>query len=113
MSADPLSDVLRTVRLSGGLFFLVDASSPWVVEVPAAEAFREILLPEAEHVISYHVVTSGSCWAGLTDGGGPPPVRLEAGDVVLFPHGDPYVMSSAPDFECLAGALCGAEERVV
>ena len=94
MSADPLSDVLRTVRLTGGLFFLVDASSPWVVEVPVAEALRPILLPDAQHMISYHVVTSGSCWAALTDGG--PPVRLEAGDVVLFPHGDPYVMSSAP-----------------
>ena len=96
MSVDPLSDVLRTVRLSGGLFFLVDASSPWVVEVPVADAFRPILLPEAEHVISYHVVTSGSCWARLSDGSGPS-IRLEAGDVVLFPHGDAYVMSSAPD----------------
>jgi AraC-like DNA-binding protein len=93
MSADPLSDVLRTVRLTGGLFFLVDASAPWVVGVPVAEAFRTILLPDAQHMISYHVVTQGSCWAALADGG--PPVRLEAGDVVLFPHGDPYVMSSA------------------
>ena len=94
MSADPLSDVLRTVRLTGGLFFLVDASPPWVVEVPAAESFRPILLPDAQHMISYHVVTQGSCWAALTDGEAP--VRLDAGDVVLFPHGDPYVMSSAP-----------------
>jgi AraC-like DNA-binding protein len=95
VSVDPLSDVLRTVRLSGGLFFLVDATSPWVVEVPAAESIRPILLPEAEHVISYHVVTRGSCWAGLTEDGGGPRTRLEAGDVVIFPHGDPYVMSSA------------------
>jgi AraC-like DNA-binding protein len=94
MSADPLSDVLRTVRLTGGLFFLVDASPPWVVEVPVAESFRPLLLPDAQHMISYHVVTQGSCWAALTDGGSP--VRLEAGDVVLFPHGDAYVMSSAP-----------------
>ena len=28
-SADALSDVLRTVRLTGALFFLVDASAPW------------------------------------------------------------------------------------
>lgn len=94
MSADPLSDVLRTVRLTGGLFFLVDASAPWVVEVPVEDAFRPILLPDAQHMISYHVVTQGSCWAALTDGGSP--VRLDAGDVVLFPHGDSYVMSSAP-----------------
>jgi AraC-like DNA-binding protein len=94
MSADPLSDVLRTVRLTGGLFFLVDASPPWVVEVPVAEAFRPILLPDAQHLISYHVVVQGSCWATLADGESP--VRLDAGDVVLFPHGDAYAMSSAP-----------------
>ena len=94
MSADPLSDVLRTVRLTGGLFFLVEQSAPWVVGVPAAEKIRPLLLPNAQHVISYHVMTRGHCWAALTDGG--PPVRLEAGDVVLFPHGDPYVMSSGP-----------------
>ncbi len=90
--ADPLSDVLRTVKLSGALFFLVDASSPWVVDVPEATSFRSILLPDAQQIISYHIVTSGSCWGGLS---GLPPVRLEAGDVLLIPHGDPYVMSSA------------------
>ena len=37
---DPLSDVLRTVKLTGALFFLVDASSPWGVEVPHADTLR-------------------------------------------------------------------------
>ena len=31
---DVLSDVLGAVRLTGALFFDVDASSPWVVETP-------------------------------------------------------------------------------
>ena len=26
---DPLSDVLRNVKLSGALFFVVDATAPW------------------------------------------------------------------------------------
>ena len=33
---DPLSEVLRTVKLTGALFFLIDATSPWGVEVPHA-----------------------------------------------------------------------------
>jgi Cupin len=33
-------------------------------------------------------------WGALNDG---PPVRLEAGDVVLFPHGDRYIISSTLD----------------
>jgi AraC-like DNA-binding protein len=35
----------------------------------------------------------GSCWAAIA---GESPVRLDEGDVVLFPQGDPHVMSSAP-----------------
>ena len=35
MGADPLSEVLRAVRLTGAVFFTIDASAPWVVEAPA------------------------------------------------------------------------------
>ncbi len=32
--SDTLSDVLEVVRLTGALFFLVDARTPWVAEAP-------------------------------------------------------------------------------
>jgi AraC-like DNA-binding protein len=91
---DVLSDVLRRVRLTGALFFVVDAATPWVAGVPEAAPLVPILLPGAEHLISYHIVTRGACWGALV---GEPPVRLEAGDVLVIPHGDPYVLSSAPE----------------
>jgi len=91
--SDPLSDVLRAVRLSGAVFFLIDATSPWVIEVPDTAALAAVTLPRAQHVISYHVVTRGACCGALLDGAS---VRLETGDVLVFPHGDPYVMSNAP-----------------
>jgi AraC-like DNA-binding protein len=50
-------------------------------------------VPGSEHLIDYHIVTAGGCWGGLV---GEPAVRLEAGDVIVFPHGDTHVMSSAP-----------------
>jgi AraC-like DNA-binding protein len=87
---DALSDVLRTVRLTGALFFLVEVSSPWTLELPDGATLAPVTLPRAQHVISYHVVTRGSCWGGLLGGA---PRRLEAGDVLVFPRGDPYVMS--------------------
>jgi len=87
---DPLSDVLRAVRLTGAVFFQVDASSPWIIEMPDSSVLASVTLPRAQHVISYHVVTRGSCWGTLRDG---PAVHLEAGDVLLFPHGDAYAMS--------------------
>jgi AraC-like DNA-binding protein len=90
---DPLSDVLRTVRLTGALFFLFEASPPWSIEVPCARAFAPIILPRAQHVISYHVVTQGSGWvSGPVD----PPLPFGAGDILVFPHEDAYAMRSAP-----------------
>src|SRR5690348_13453545 len=50
-------------------------------------------MPEAEHVMEYHVLTSGECWAGLV---GQEPIKMRRGDVVLLPHGDAHVVSSAP-----------------
>jgi AraC-like DNA-binding protein len=72
----------------------MDASSPWVDEIPAASEFAHLVLPGAQHVVSYHIVRRGGCWAALC---GETPVRLEAGDVFVVPHGDPYTMASAPD----------------
>lgn len=93
MSDDTLSEVLRAVRLTGAVFFAVDASAPWVAETPPGSELRPHIMPGVEHVIEYHVVTSGSCWGGLIDEA---PIRLEAGDVIVFPQGDAHVMSSAP-----------------
>ena len=93
MSCDTLSEVLRAVRLTGAVFFDVEASSPWVEQSPAGKVIASTVLPGVQHLISYHVVVEGSCYGGLI---GKPPVRLEAGDVIVFPHGDAHVMSSAP-----------------
>jgi AraC-like DNA-binding protein len=93
MAADALSDLLRTVRLTGAVFFNLDVSDPWVAETPPASECRPFVMPRAQHVIEFHVVTKGFCWGGLVDG---EPVRLEAGDVIIFPQGDAHVMSSAP-----------------
>jgi AraC-like DNA-binding protein len=93
MSADPLSDVLRVVRLDGAYFFAVEAREPWCVEAAPAKDLTPRVLPGAEHLISYHILTTGRCFGGLL---GEAPVALAPGDVIVFPHGDPHVMSSAP-----------------
>lgn len=81
------------MRLSGALFFLVDASPPWVADAPESSALAPVILPRAQHVVSYHVVTQGVCWCQMADEA---PVRLEAGDAIVLPQGDAYVLSSAP-----------------
>ena len=93
MSRDTLSDVLRTVRLEGAVFFYVSGGREWAAESPASKDIARSVMPGAEHVMQYHLITRGTCWAGIV---GQSPVRLSEGDVVLFPHGDAHVMSSAP-----------------
>ena len=90
---DTLSEVLRAVRLTGAIFFRVDAASPFVAEAPASARIAPLIMPGAEHVIEYHVVTRGSCFGGLV---GEPAVELHEGDVIVFPQGDSHVISSAP-----------------
>ena len=95
MSLDMLSDVLQAVRLKGAIFFDIETTAPWVAEAPAAKFVAPAVMPDAEHVIEYHVVTSGSCWASIV-GPSAEPIQLHAGDVVAFPQGDAHVMSSEP-----------------
>ena len=110
MSADPLSDVLRAVRLDGAFFYAVEASGPWSVEAVAAKDLTPRILPGAEHLISYHILTAGRCWGRLI---GQPPVALEPGDVIVFPHGDAHVMSSDPELRESAPAKPGRYPETV
>jgi AraC-like DNA-binding protein len=96
---DALSDVLRAVRLTGAIFFDLHASEPWVAETPPGASIVGAIFPGAEHLVSYHVVTRGNCWASVL---GESPMRLSAGDIVVFPHGDPHTMSSAPGMRAAA-----------
>src|SRR5215467_7826061 len=96
MSTDALSDVLSAVQLSGSVFFDVSAKSPWVAEAPPAARIAADVMPGAQHVIEYHVVTRGTCWISLVGDIAFEPVKLEEGDIAVIPQGDPHVVSSAP-----------------
>jgi AraC-like DNA-binding protein len=93
LSSDPLSTVLEAVRLKGAIYFLVDIARPWVTEAPRASVLAPAIMPGAQHLIEYHVVTRGELWGGLLD---EPPVKLGAGDVIVFPQGDAHVLSTSP-----------------
>jgi AraC-like DNA-binding protein len=91
MAMDVLSDVLRVVRLSGAVFFTADFSSPWAVESPPPDALATLVLPDAECVVLFHVLIDGECVVACESH---PAVRMEAGDVIVFPHGHPHRMGS-------------------
>jgi AraC-like DNA-binding protein len=93
VSRDTLSDLLRTVRLRGAFYFYVEGADPWVVETSHARDLIPLILPGVEHMMEFHGIARGSCYAAIV---GEQPIRLNEGDIVIFPHGDAHVMSSVP-----------------
>jgi AraC-like DNA-binding protein len=99
MSGDVLSDLLRAVRMQGAVFFYIEGSNPWVAETPASREILPAILPGVGHMMEFHGVARGSCWAAIA---GEEPIRLNEGDVILFPQGDAHVVSSAPGLRAQA-----------
>src|SRR5512134_3553991 len=93
MSEDTLSDVLRSVRLRGAVFYYVSGGRDWAAEAPPSKDIAPAVMAGVDHVMEYHVVAHGDCWCAVV---GEKPVRLAAGDIVVFPQGDAHVLSSAP-----------------
>ncbi len=88
---DAFSEVLSAVKLKGALFFHAEFSAPWGHASPSSDAMAPELLPGAEHLIIFHLLIDGSAFVQLEDG---QPVILAAGDIVIFPHGDPHMLGN-------------------
>lgn len=94
---DVLSDVLHTVRMRGAFFFDIEAHSPWGSTVPTVADIAHRVMPEHEIVVPFHVITEGSCWSEITDDVDTP-LKLSAGDIVIFPRGNEHVFASSPGY---------------
>jgi AraC-like DNA-binding protein len=91
---DVLSEVLKVVKLDGAVFFNGEFSSPWCVRQPNGCAMASYLSTQAKHVITFHLVTEGRGYARIEQDGGM--VQLEAGDIIMVPHGDAHLMGNGP-----------------
>lgn len=78
---DVLTDILQSLHLNGGIYFRCELSAPWGMDIGQT--------PVAE----FHVITRGTCWVNVT--GEAAPVCLNAGDLVLFPHGHAHLLLDA------------------
>ncbi|MGQ3055050.1 MAG: cupin domain-containing protein, partial [Roseateles sp.] len=87
---DALSHTLGVVRLVGAIFLQGRFTAPWCYQSPHADIAAPLLEPTAERVVIFHLITQGECHVTLE---GAEPVRLAAGDVIVFPHGDAHCMA--------------------
>ena len=97
---DALSQTLRVVHLAGAMFLHARFTAPWCYQSPRADLAAPLLEPQAERVVIFHLITEGECFVEMP---GEPPMRLVAGDVVLFPRGDAHRMSSEPGLAPASG----------
>lgn len=88
---DALSDVLRVVRLKGGVFLHAEFTAPWCIHSQMAPEDCGALMPGVEHIVLYHYVVEGRLAVQVGDDA---PIEIEAGEVVIFPHNDAHLMGS-------------------
>lgn len=102
---DALSQTLRVVHLVGAIFINAKFTAPWCYRSQRADSVAPLLEPGAERVVIFHLITEGECYVELD---GQPPLRLIAGDAVLFPQGDAHLMTSQPGLEPAKGSRLDA-----
>jgi AraC-like DNA-binding protein len=81
VAADALSAVLQDLRLRDASHCRTEMRAPWGIEIPKEDG------------AAFHLVIEGSCFLQRS---GAAPQRLEAGDVVLLPHGEGHSLLSSP-----------------
>lgn len=91
---DVLSDVLKAVKLHGAVFFNGEFSAPWCAREPDSCTMASYLSVQATHVMIFHLVTEGCAYARIEQEGRP--LSLDAGDIVMFPHGDAHLLGNGP-----------------
>jgi AraC-like DNA-binding protein len=86
---DALSDVLRLVRLTGAVFLDAEFTAPWCISAPTGVAVCTRHMPQAQHVVTYHLITAGNCEVKFA---GEPPHPAQIGDLIVIPGGEAHLI---------------------
>ena len=99
---DPLSETLRSVRLSGGVFLSAHFTAPWCISVKITPTDCAPFLKNAMQMITYHFVSKGRMVVGVE---GQPNFEVEAGEIVLFPQNAPHTLAYEPGLQPVSAGL--------
>jgi AraC-like DNA-binding protein len=90
---DALSDLLRVVRLSGGVFLEAEFTAPWCIASQIGPEDCRMVLAEPQAVVAFHYVIAGKLFLQTP---GEKPVEVKSGAIVLLPRNDPHTLASEP-----------------
>ena len=68
------------------MFFKSRCTAPWCLNAPPSNVFLPYVAPQATHFIEFHYISEGQAYVRV----GEETTPLEAGDIVMIPHGDPH-----------------------
>lgn len=88
---DVLSDVLRTVRLSGSIFFTGNFYEPWAFSSPTQKEISQNMPSKAESISFFHIIVDGTCRFKTENGR---TYFLKKDSVVIFPHASSHIVAS-------------------
>ena len=89
---DPISDMLRSMRLTGGIFLDAELTAPWCLQSKIGPEDCAPFTPEPRQIIAYHYVTAGRL---LLKVNGQKPATVQRGEIVVLPRNDTHVIGSA------------------
>ena len=80
---DVLTDILRSVRLRGTVYFEAAFRAPWGMEIKGGR------------VANFHIVVDGRCWMRIPSLD--VTLTVAPGDLVFLPHGTTHFLTDRPD----------------
>lgn len=89
---DPLSDVLKSIRLEGAVYVNAEFTAPWCIRGECGLPSVRKRLAGAEHVAFFHFIAEGACKVQLLDSG--QVLEAKAGELLLFPQESKHLMGS-------------------
>jgi AraC-like DNA-binding protein len=88
---DPLSDIFRVIRLTGGVFLDAVLSEPWCVSSQFTDEDCGPDIREIGAIIGFHFVLEGRMRVRMAD---LDPCEVGSDHIVLLPRNDPHLLGS-------------------
>ena len=93
---DALTEILRSLRLTGAVFLEAEFTAPWCVTAQVGPEDCNAFMPMPAAVIAYHYVLEGELLLQLE---GEPSVPVRSGQLLIFPRNDSHLLGSHTGIE--------------
>lgn len=90
--SDPLSEIVRAVNITGGVFLEARFTAPWAIAARVTPDDCSPFLDVPAQVIAYHIVTEGRLTIELD---GAAPTEVDTGEIIILPRNDSHILTSA------------------